>query len=957
MNYIIFNDMVIQVLGEMYNSYCEAYDYTAAFDTYLLNTLSFDGIFRLYNRCWNKSSYMLVGKKCLLYLEIHNRYHNCFYAKKIECSDDESKYLSKLTQTIELTGEWEVISTNEVFRIDDRNVDDISDILLTVKASYKEFYEFEEKWKLWDLYNSKRKEAEEQREAESESLVKHVLLDNNIFFIQLTDWKKIYAEEVNICVQFAGEIKFEQLGMIVSSDAKNKSICVRCEKYDLVKAYLKNQVGKISRIKVVDFGTRARLKRQREAIKRLFQEESANINIKDIFMGVFEFPKTTQCKLTMENADGLFGSNVHQKEAYIGALNSDDIYLIQGPPGTGKTTIITEIVKYVIRQNMKVLVSSETNIAVDNVLERVKYMDNIIPVRLGHEERIGQECQSFLPENISRSIIRTSKERIVDFENSGLNLDSLIKAKELEWTKQILDIEKQILKLQLQIPVAADYELLYEIIDKFENLVFEANEMHTELQKEYKDFIQLRNSQKKLQQDKNEIDAFISAVSSGVMASGFKETENANDLDLQRCKIRAGQLEVQLNDVLEKLKKNTYELKKGSYQRRLRKIEKEKNKLEKIMKPNKSFSSNLHTIKTAITDIQVLQELKKRYQQSLTVNIAEIKAEYEHKLELWNMSEDIRDEWLEIIDHGETRSTIETIYMRMTNVVFATCTGISSANHGSFATMEYDYVIIDEAAKCNMLDLLIPLVMGKKIILVGDHKQLYPMIDTDGIKDDFTEKQIAMLREHILFKLLYEERVPKEFKIMLSRQYRMHCDISEFISENFYDGNLLCEKEKNNEKSMMWIDCEKSDDHQVGSSYENQTEAEVIVDLIKKLNANYPEGTTVGIICIYKAQANKITNLLNCIQIPNIEVECSTVDAFQGKEKHTIIFNMVRSNKVTSFMVDENRVNVAVSRAQEFLYVVGNVEIVKTRKSGILGKLYEYIKQHGEIRNSRYVKM
>jgi superfamily I DNA and/or RNA helicase len=294
--------------------------------------------------------------------------------------------------------------------------------------------------------------------------------------------------------------------------------------------------------------------------------------------------------------------------------------------------------------------------------------------------------------------------------------------------------------------------------------------------------------------------------------------------------------------------------------------------------------------------------------------------------------------------------------MLQTNAVFATCTGIASTDNGRFAEACYDYVIIDEAAKCNMLDLLIPSTMGKKLILVGDHKQLYPMLETECIKDELTEEQIKELREHILFKWMYEENIPEKFKIMLNRQYRMEKNISEFVSSRFYDGKLICEKDKENQSSMVWVDCEESEEVNKGTSYQNPNEAQVIVKLLSRLDETYKKGTAVGIICTYKAQAEYIKSLIKDKVWNNIDIECSTVDAFQGKEKHTIIFNVVRSKAITNFIKDENRINVAVSRAQEYLYVVGSAALVKNGKSGVLRDLYEYIRNHGDLQNSRYVR-
>jgi superfamily I DNA and/or RNA helicase len=56
----------------------------------------------------------------------------------------------------------------------------------------------------------------------------------------------------------------------------------------------------------------------------------------------------------------------------------------------------------------------------------------------------------------------------------------------------------------------------------------------------------------------------------------------------------------------------------------------------------------------------------------------------------------------------------------------------------------------------------------------------------------------------------------------------------------------------------------------------------------------------------------------------------NTVDAFQGREKDIIMINCVRSNSSASlkgslgFLVDERRMNVAITRAKHFLFIIGN---------------------------------
>lgn len=97
-----------------------------------------------------------------------------------------------------------------------------------------------------------------------------------------------------------------------------------------------------------------------------------------------------------------------------------NFYFIWGPPGTGKTTVITEICQRVISEmnNFKILISSFTNIAVDNVLERLLGKDNLKIIRNGSEGKVRHSLKSIT--------------RVVDFENIdqyniiGATLDSLL---------------------------------------------------------------------------------------------------------------------------------------------------------------------------------------------------------------------------------------------------------------------------------------------------------------------------------------------------------------------------------------------------------------------------------------------------------------------------------------------------------------------------------------------------
>jgi len=65
------------------------------------------------------------------------------------------------------------------------------------------------------------------------------------------------------------------------------------------------------------------------------------------------------------------GVNVEQKEAVARALGANNVMLLHGPPGTGKTTAVVEIILQEVKRGAKVLACAASNIAVDNMVERL----------------------------------------------------------------------------------------------------------------------------------------------------------------------------------------------------------------------------------------------------------------------------------------------------------------------------------------------------------------------------------------------------------------------------------------------------------------------------------------------------------------------------------------------------------------------------------------------------------
>ncbi len=125
--------------------------------------------------------------------------------------------------------------------------------------------------------------------------------------------------------------------------------------------------------------------------------------------------------------------------------------------------------------------------------------------------------------------------------------------------------------------------------------------------------------------------------------------------------------------------------------------------------------------------------------------------------------------------------------------------------------MEFDYVIIDEAAKATTPELLVSIIKAKKIILVGDQNQL-PAFADERISP--TISQLTKNPQFRIFDILFEN-LPNSHKQVLTTQYRMIENIGNLISTVFYGGtiNTGCDdKDKLHGltryigKSIVWFD-------------------------------------------------------------------------------------------------------------------------------------------------------
>lgn len=219
-------------------------------------------------------------------------------------------------------------------------------------------------------------------------------------------------------------------------------------------------------------------------------------------------------------------------------------------------------------------------------------------------------------------------------------------------------------------------------------------------------------------------------------------------------------------------------------------------------------------------------------------------------------------------------------------------------------------LVVDEAGTCPdtcIVPILPYQAVGgtfERLVMVGDSKQLPPFSRLRG-----NAAPVALL-----------ERVHHAVgSSMLTAQYRMFDELCRTISALYYDGRLENGKtDKAGELDMVLCSgtCENNDKTH---SYRNNIEADKAVELAAERSR---AGGTVAILSFYKGQVWRIKELINEQHDTLPSVEVMTVDSAQGQEHDHVILSCVVRGDGRSFLEDQRRMCVALSRAKRSLTVI-----------------------------------
>ncbi|WP_395598525.1 AAA domain-containing protein [Pseudomonas sp. A1437] len=309
--------------------------------------------------------------------------------------------------------------------------------------------------------------------------------------------------------------------------------------------------------------------------------------------------------------------------------------------------------------------------------------------------------------------------------------------------------------------------------------------------------------------------------------------------------------------------------------------------------------------------------------------------------------------------------SFETFLAGTRQIVAGTCVGLGRSSLGLTSTA-FDLVIIDEAARCSASELAVPMQAGRWIVLVGDQRQLEPRSQEKVVS--VVADQTGYPAEDIVksaFEQVFETPLGAKISQKLNVQYRMLPSIGRVVADTFYNKDLKAGRSETEQEEkiipvgfshpLTWIYTDEMGE----SSYQkqhigrgrksliNQVEIDLIVGILSEWNTDENflawlrkrrnVEPAIGVICTYGAQAAAIRHK---IQLANLNedllnsLKVDTVDSYQGKENRIVILSLVRNNADGArnnegstirpgFMSRPNRINVAISRAMDWLIIVG----------------------------------
>lgn len=329
------------------------------------------------------------------------------------------------------------------------------------------------------------------------------------------------------------------------------------------------------------------------------------------------------------------------------------------------------------------------------------------------------------------------------------------------------------------------------------------------------------------------------------------------------------------------------------------------------------------------------------------------------------------------------KSQLKELAQKLKSIPVFVSTQASLLTHAEILELKtFDTLIVDESSQLLEPHLCGILTKVKRFILIGDEKQLPPVVIQSKEEISCKDKILNDIGlydygESIFTRLLKNAKSKgwNDCYASLVEHFRMHKNIASFINMHYYDSILtevladqilppkqfseVPEFDKiltSNRLIFISVPAESF------RNKVNEQEARLVSFIAKRFNSlykkldnnNFNPQIDIGIITPFRAQISAIKEFLS-EEFSNITVD--TVERFQGSERRIVIISFAFKNLIQAKMIQsiyssdaievERKLNVAVSRAKEYLVAVGDIKILE--QDNHYKKLLDYISLNGKV--------
>jgi len=256
------------------------------------------------------------------------------------------------------------------------------------------------------------------------------------------------------------------------------------------------------------------------------------------------------------------------------------------------------------------------------------------------------------------------------------------------------------------------------------------------------------------------------------------------------------------------------------------------------------------------------------------------------------------------------------------NLAAGTAWLFSGAEHDG----TFDYLFIDEAGQVSLADALAMGTAAKNLVLVGDPQQLDQVIQ--GTHPDGSD---ASVLKHLIGE---EQTIPADRGLFLEQTYRLHPDVCDYISDEFYEKRLRPDPVTATRTTPLGTGLRHVPVEHEGRRQESPEEAARVRRQVEKLLAGGVSVDQIVVVSPYNAQVNLLRETLGD------RVRVGTVDKFQGQEADVVLYSMASSSgddipRGLEFLLSRNRLNVAISRARCLAYLICSPRLLEVNASTI----------------------